>query len=156
MLRYHIAKKKIPYYDEKLSQGLTPKEPNGYKFELFIHDCFQLCTPEKFGIIEAKREEEFAPVKNAPGSLEDSPDTARALMSRLHQSWLKRYSVEFEGNINYHESFERVNFYLVEASDEKSELCEVDLKLSYEGEGLEEVAAKLKENKVKLPLYLKA
>jgi len=137
--QYHIAKKKIQYYDDKLGQSITPSEPNGYKFELFIHDCFQLCAPEKFGVIEAKREEEFAPVKNAPGAAEDSPDTARALISRLHQGWLKKYAIEFEA----------------EASGEKTGLCEIDQKLSYEGEGLDEFASKLKEEKIKLPFYLK-
>lgn len=34
-------------------------------------------------------------------------------------------------------------------------LCEIDPLLSYEGEGLEEVALKLKGQKVRLPLYIK-
>jgi len=33
------------------------------------------------------REEEFSPVKNQKG--DDSPDTARAAMNRLHRSWLQ-------------------------------------------------------------------
>jgi UDP-N-acetylglucosamine/UDP-N-acetylgalactosamine diphosphorylase len=86
--KYHVAKKKIKYYDDKLQQAITPLENNGYKFELFITDAYLLCEPEKFGLLEALREEEFAPVKNAPGSADDSPDTARALISRLHQKWL--------------------------------------------------------------------
>lgn len=94
--RYHVAKKKIQYYDEKIKRPVTPLENNGYKFELFLHDCFQLCTSDKFGIMEVKRDEEFAPVKNAPGSAEDSPDTARALISKLHQNWLRNYGVEFD------------------------------------------------------------
>lgn len=75
---------------------MIPLDNNGYKFELFLHDCHKLCAPEKFGIVEGKREEEFAPMKNPPGTGEDTPDTARAMMSKLHQGWMKRHSVEFE------------------------------------------------------------
>ena len=32
-----------------------------------------------------RRDEEFAPVKNAPGAAADSPDTARAAILALHQ-----------------------------------------------------------------------
>ena len=39
-------------------------------------------------MLEIQREEEFAPVKNAPGSAEDSPDTARALVLAQHGRWL--------------------------------------------------------------------
>ena len=88
------------YYDEKVHQSVIPLEPNGYKFELSIHDCYLLCDPEKFGIIEAIREDEYAPVKNAPGESEDTPDTAKELMSQLHQRWLKRRSIEIEGMIS--------------------------------------------------------
>jgi len=62
---------------------INPLEPNGYKFELYIPDVYLLCDPDKFGLLEVKREEEFAPVKNAPGESVDSPDTARNLMSKL-------------------------------------------------------------------------
>ena len=55
---------------------------NGYKFELFIFDSFPLCS--KFGCIEIHRDDEFAPVKNAPTEKEDTPDTARELVSKLH------------------------------------------------------------------------
>ena len=35
------------------------------------------------------REAEFAPVKNAPGSPTDSPDTARGALMILHRSWVE-------------------------------------------------------------------
>lgn len=38
---------------------------------------------------QIERSAEFAPVKNAPGSAEDSPDTARALTLALHQKWVQ-------------------------------------------------------------------
>ena len=39
---------------------------------------------------DVTREEEFAPVKNAPGSPSDSPDTARAAISNLAKSWVEQ------------------------------------------------------------------
>lgn len=54
----------------------------GVKLELFIFDTFPLA--DSTALLEVKREEEFAPVKNAPGSATDSPDTARAAIMALH------------------------------------------------------------------------
>ena len=87
------------YYDEQTGQSVTPNDINGYKFELFIFDIFKLCNLEKFALVEVKREEEFAPVKNAPGAVEDSPYTARELLSILHQGWLEKNGVKFDSNI---------------------------------------------------------
>ena len=39
--------------------------------------------------MEVLRDEEFAPVKNAPGAAKDSPDTAQAAVLALH----KRYAL---------------------------------------------------------------
>lgn len=74
-------------------------------------------------LFEVKREEEFAPVKNATGN--DSPESARCLMSQLHQSWLKSQGVVFESK--------KIN----EEPADADNLCEVDTALSYAGEGLE-------------------
>src|SRR5438105_3295509 len=42
---YHKAHKKIPHWDAKLNQKVTPDVPNGYKFELFIHNFLPFCQP---------------------------------------------------------------------------------------------------------------
>ena len=76
---YHVANKKGAYYDEETDTTVTPTEPNAYKLELFIHN-FLAFVDDKFGVLRVKREDEFAPVKNPPGSDVDSPDTARAMM----------------------------------------------------------------------------
>ena len=55
----------------------------GVKLELFIFDTFPLAAST--ALLEVRREEEFAPVKNAPGSATDSPDTARAAIMALHR-----------------------------------------------------------------------
>ena len=54
----------------------------GVKLELFIFDSFPLA--ERCALLEVRREDEFAPVKNAPGAAADSPDTARRAMLALH------------------------------------------------------------------------
>ena len=73
-LPYHCAHKKAKYIDEN-GQLIVPEKPNAYKFESFIFDAFDML--EDMAILRVKREEEFAPVKNAEGT--DSPETARKL-----------------------------------------------------------------------------
>ena len=78
-LPYHVAFKKANYLDEKgnLVEG---KEPNSYKFEAFIFDAFT--SLDSMAILRVKREDEFAPVKNATGV--DSPETSRELYKKFH------------------------------------------------------------------------
>ena len=73
-LPYHSAHKKAKYIDEN-GNLVVPEKPNAYKFESFIFDAFDML--EDMAILRVKREEEFAPVKNAEGN--DSPETARKL-----------------------------------------------------------------------------
>ncbi len=54
----------------------------GIKLEFFIFDTFPLA--ERVALLEVHRHEEFAPVKNPPGSKSDSPDTARQAILKLH------------------------------------------------------------------------
>ncbi len=60
---------------------VTPTSNNGVKLEQFIFDCFPHSA--KFACAEVLREEEFGPVKNAPGTVIDSPDTARTMLMLL-------------------------------------------------------------------------
>lgn len=78
-LPYHSAHKKIEYLG-KDRQIVKPKEPNAYKFEAFIFDAFEQL--DDMAILRVKREEEFAPIKNAEGK--DSPETARELYKKFH------------------------------------------------------------------------
>jgi len=79
-LPLHVAKKKIPYC---AADGtiVNPEQPNGIKLELFIFDTFSKAS--KVVALQVPREVEFAPVKNPPGAVTDSPDTARRLISNL-------------------------------------------------------------------------
>ncbi len=72
-LNYHLAKKKVPYYQD--GKIIEPETENVYKFELFIFDIFK--SMAGMTVYQGKRENDFAPVKNKTGA--DSPETARAL-----------------------------------------------------------------------------
>ncbi len=79
-LPYHSAFKKAEYIDEN-GALVVPEAPNAYKFESFIFDAFS--GLDNMLIMRVKREEEFAPVKNAEGA--DSPETAR----KLYENYIK-------------------------------------------------------------------
>ena len=128
---YHIARKKIPYYDEEKKETVTPTANNGMKLESFIFDVFPLS--ERMAILDVPRSDEFAPVKNAPGSSSDSPDTARAMISALSQKWVKDAGGNLVGNVDA--------------------ICEVPPPVSYAGEGLEEL---VQGKDIECPFVLRA
>lgn len=70
-LPYHSAYKKTKYMDES-GNIINSEVPNSYKYETFIFDGFAFF--DNISILRGRREEDFAPVKNAEG--EDSPKTA--------------------------------------------------------------------------------
>ena len=123
---YHLATKKIPHLDVSTGKTVTPTQTNGVKLEMFIFDVFPLAT--RWVVMEAAREEEFAPVKNEPGNPVDSPDTARAMLSDQAQRWLRAAGATVAG----------------------TGMCEVSPLLSYGGEGLEGYHGAT----VELPVYL--
>lgn len=80
-LPYHSAHKKVDFMQEDGNMFFA-KEPNGYKYEAFIFDGFELF--DDITLYRGKREEDFAPVKNAEGA--DSPETAAKLYNDF---WFK-------------------------------------------------------------------
>ena len=80
-LPYHSAHKKVDFMQEDGNMFFA-KEPNGYKYEAFIFDGFELF--DDITLYRGKREENFAPVKNAEGV--DSPETAAKLYNDF---WFK-------------------------------------------------------------------
>ena len=80
-LPYHSAFKKATYID-KDGNVVKPDGPNAYKFEAFLFDAFG--EVDDMAIFRVKREEEFAPVKNAEGV--DSPETARKLYNDFYKN----------------------------------------------------------------------
>ena len=79
-LPYHCAFKKATYID-KQGNKVVPDSPNAYKFEAFLFDAFG--DLDDMVVLRVKREEEFAPVKNASGV--DSPETARELYNKFYK-----------------------------------------------------------------------
>lgn len=71
-LPYHAAHKKATYINSE-GKLIVPDKPNAYKYESFIFDAFS--SLDSMAVFRVKREEEFAPVKNAEGV--DSPETAK-------------------------------------------------------------------------------
>ena len=80
-LPYHSAYKKAKFID-KDGNLVVPDSPNAYKFEAFLFDAFG--EVDDMAILRVKREEEFAPVKNADSAGVDCPSTARKLYEDFH------------------------------------------------------------------------
>ena len=81
-LPYHVAFKKAKYID-KDGNLIIPDSPNAYKFEAFIFDAFG--EVDDMAVLRVKREEEFAPVKNADSAGVDCPSTARELYKKFYK-----------------------------------------------------------------------
>ena len=82
---FHIARKKVPFVNEK-GELVRPQKENALKFERFIFDLLPLA--ERCILVETSRAEEFMPLKNGSGA--DSPETVRQALSNLHASWLEK------------------------------------------------------------------
>lgn len=115
-LPLHKARKKIATLQASGATA-TPSEPNGIKMEMFIFDAFGIA--DSFAALEVNRSDEFAPVKNAPGTASDSPDTARALLMAQSRRFIEAAggSIDGDGDV------------------------EVSPLVSYSGEGLDERCA---------------
>ncbi|HEY1188220.1 MAG TPA: UDPGP type 1 family protein [Gemmata sp.] len=85
-LAHHVARKKVPHFDPRTGAAVAPANENALKFELFIFDALPMA--DRWVAMETRRDEEFAPLKNATGA--DSPETVHRAMCALHGSWLKR------------------------------------------------------------------
>jgi UDP-N-acetylglucosamine/UDP-N-acetylgalactosamine diphosphorylase len=83
-LPVHRAHKKVPHIDASGAR-VQPTEPNAVKMELFVFDA--LLAAERVVTQVVRREDEFAPVKNAEGA--DSPATAHAALVSQGKRWLE-------------------------------------------------------------------
>ena len=97
-LPWHIAEKEYEVV-QGTGDSRERRMTECYKFEQFIfealphaHDC---------AFVEVEREAEFSPVKNAQG--EDSPQTARRMMTELWADWLEKAGVDVRdgGQVKY-------------------------------------------------------
>lgn len=88
-LPYHVAKKKVPYYDPASGREVSPASENALKFEMFVFDALPLA--ETWLAVSVRRDEEFAPLKNATGA--DSPEAVRQALSNRAARWLEAAGV---------------------------------------------------------------
>jgi UDP-N-acetylglucosamine/UDP-N-acetylgalactosamine diphosphorylase len=92
-LPFHIAQKKVACIDAT-GRRIEPKQPNAIKFERFI---FDLMPEARNGIVvEVDPARAFAPLKNAPGAKDDTPESVRSQMVAEHRDWLRRVGVEVD------------------------------------------------------------
>ena len=129
----HLARKKIPHISDD-GKHIKPDMPNGIKLEKFVFDVFQFADPEKFVVYEGKREEDFAPLKNATGK-EGTPASCRNALSALHAGWLIKAGAELVGPDGKH--FEELGHK--EPKIDNVAVVEVSPKVSYAGEGLQKI-----------------
>jgi len=57
------------------------------KLEMFVFDVF--AHTERFAVLEVERREEFSPLKNAPGTGSDDPETSRRDLLNQHRRFLE-------------------------------------------------------------------
>jgi UDP-N-acetylglucosamine/UDP-N-acetylgalactosamine diphosphorylase len=112
-LAYHIARKKISHVDLENGQSVKPSKPNGMKLEMFVFDVFP--HTKRFSVFEVARNEEFSPLKNAPGTGSDDPGTSRRDLLAQHARFLGRAGATLKEGVE----------------------IEISPRVSYAGEGLE-------------------
>jgi UDP-N-acetylglucosamine/UDP-N-acetylgalactosamine diphosphorylase len=83
LLPYHASPKKIPTVDSS-GRRVEPSTPNGYKLERFLFDAFPAAG--FLVAVEARREEEYSPIKNAVGPA--SPESGRRDLVACYRRWL--------------------------------------------------------------------
>ena len=117
-MAFHIARKKIPTVSLSTGESVKPTEPNGMKLELFVFDVFPYT--KGLTVLEVERKEEFSPLKNAPGSATDGPETSRRDILAQHARWLTAAGARVQEGVE----------------------VEVLPKVTYGGEGLEWIEGK--------------
>jgi UDP-N-acetylglucosamine/UDP-N-acetylgalactosamine diphosphorylase len=93
-LAFHVAKKKVEYYDPRLGRVVKPETENALKFEKFVFDALPMA--ERWLLAATPRSEEFAPLKNATGS-DTIADVHRAMIA-LHTRWLNEAGIDTGGH----------------------------------------------------------
>jgi UDP-N-acetylglucosamine/UDP-N-acetylgalactosamine diphosphorylase len=117
-MAFHIARKKIPHVDLSTGSLVKPSKPNGLKLELFVFDVFSYTT--NFAVLEVDRKEDFSPLKNAPGTGSDDPETSRRDLLARQKHFLEAAGAKVAEGVE----------------------IEVSPLVTYDGEGLESVKDK--------------
>ena len=92
-LPFHIARKKVSHIDAAGAR-IEPADPNAIKFERFVFDLIP--RARNAIVVEVDRRLGFAPLKNASGAKEDTPESVRAQIAALARDWLRQAEVEVD------------------------------------------------------------
>lgn len=138
---YHVVKNRMRYYDKTLKEAVTPLDNNGYTFELFTYDAFPMARPENFGLLEIKREDEYAPITQGSGAIDETPETAKQALSLLHQKWFESKGVRFDRRMN----------------GGQDALFEIECSKIYDERDpkLEQIAQRYHEKAIQLPFFVR-
>ena len=117
-MAFHIARKKIPHIDLSTGSLVKPSKPNGLKLELFVFDVFPYTS--RFAVLEVDRKEDFSPLKNAPGTGVDDPETSRRDLLARQRHFLEAAGATVADGVE----------------------IEISPLVSYDGEGLESIKGK--------------
>jgi UDP-N-acetylglucosamine/UDP-N-acetylgalactosamine diphosphorylase len=85
-LPFHVAHKKVGHINQE-GKHVEPGKPNALKFERFIFDL--LPHAKNPLVVEYAESEVFAPLKNAPGDVRDTPEYVQRYMVDQHRGWLE-------------------------------------------------------------------
>jgi UDP-N-acetylglucosamine/UDP-N-acetylgalactosamine diphosphorylase len=95
-LPFHVARKKAAYVDAG-GRRVEPARPNALKFERFIFDLMP--QARNAIVVEVDRATAFAPLKNASGAKEDTPESVRTQMCAMHRDWLRQAGAAVDDSI---------------------------------------------------------
>jgi UDP-N-acetylglucosamine/UDP-N-acetylgalactosamine diphosphorylase len=90
-LPFHIARKKVACIDAT-GNPVQPKQPNAIKFERFIFDLMP--QARNAIVVEVDPRLAFAPLKNASGAKDDTPESVREQVSAFYRGWLRQAGAE--------------------------------------------------------------
>jgi UDP-N-acetylglucosamine/UDP-N-acetylgalactosamine diphosphorylase len=96
LLPFHIAHKKVAHVDAT-GNRIEPKQPNAIKFERFIFDLMP--QARNAIVVEVDPAMAFAPLKNASGAKEDTPESVQSQLSAMHRGWLRQAGVEVADDV---------------------------------------------------------
>jgi len=96
-LPFHIAHKKVPHVDGA-GRRVEFEQPNAIKFERLIFDL--LPSASDAIVMEIDPAEGFAPLKNAPGAVADTPEAVRTAMVAQHRRWLEAAGAEVADGVD--------------------------------------------------------
>ncbi|CAK7269707.1 UDP-N-acetylglucosamine pyrophosphorylase [Sporothrix epigloea] len=128
---HHVARKKIPYADLTTGDTVKPTAVNGVKLEQFVFDVFPHLELSQFACLEVRREDEFSPLKNGPGTTDDNPNTSKRDIMLQGRRWVEAAGAKVSVSSDAQSD--------VQAADVG---IEVPPLVSYGGEGLEGFAGK--------------